>query len=138
MSLTRTQAQVRDTREAPDCLYRYIDREYAEESGVQWRSVQLVHYPVVRRTPRGVWVTLGYRKEKFVLLSGDRRFAYPEADLDLAIKSYRRRKRMQAWHAEQSAMRAKFGASVKTEDFPKPFGPEHRVSYDDLVVLEAA
>lgn len=117
-------------------LYRYVDGEDRDEGGhVFQRNLFLIRYPVISATRKGVWIETGYRKRRFVLLEGDRRFAYP--DLENARRSYRRRKLMQEWHAERTALQAAFGRSLKDEDFPQETGRTHRVRPDDAVELAA-
>lgn len=77
-----------DTREK---YYRYYDKDYTEG-----RYISYTEYFVVRRTPKGVWISLGYENNKFVKDGARRRYAYPtKAE---ALESYRIRKRKQIAH----------------------------------------
>jgi len=59
-------------------------------------SIEMWPYRVVKRTPKGVWIvsdTYLYGKEKFVLLSGRKRYAYPRQEE--ALESLLMRKKRQ-------------------------------------------
>ena len=84
-----------------DVLYRYQETHYAppaDEMGDPGRGegsveVSLHEYPVVRRTPRGCWIDLGYGDERFVLTSARKQFACPTEAA--ARESFMARKRAQ-------------------------------------------
>ena len=69
--------------------------------------VELVcqEYPVLRPTPRGVWLRVPYRKPRWVSTTGRIRFAYPTKEL--ALDSFHIRKLKQIGHAEASIKRAR-------------------------------
>lgn len=52
--------------------YRYEESRY--ESG---HKVWLRGYPVLRATPKGVWLAIGFGERKFVLLDARKRWACP-------------------------------------------------------------
>jgi hypothetical protein len=94
----------------PEMFYRYEDVSYAVLSNAEtesWTSqlrVELREYPVLRRTPKGVWIDVGpqcfgYAHPRFVLLSARKRFAC--ASIEEA------RKRRQASIYEARARRAR-------------------------------
>lgn len=69
---------------------------------VNWNDQHLYceHYPVVRYTPKGVWLRLFNDTEKFVLTDPlGRRFAY--ADKRNALKSFIKRKEWQLIHLQK-------------------------------------
>jgi len=53
-------------------------------------------YKILRRTPKGCWIEVGYKQEKFILDDARRRWAYPTKEL--AKNSYRIRKQRQIRH----------------------------------------
>lgn len=55
-------------------------------------GVGIDHFPVTKKTPKGVWVT-AWGGPKFILDGAGRRFAYPTREQ--AIDSFMRRKRRQ-------------------------------------------
>lgn len=62
-------------------------------------------YRILRRTPKGCWIEANGRKaERFVLDVAHRKFAYPT--LELAMDSYRIRKRRQIQHLSAQLERA--------------------------------
>lgn len=68
----------------PDVLFRYVDVVYAapfDETGhgTGTVKVELREYPIVRRTPKGVWISGAdtCTGERFVLTKARRRFACP-------------------------------------------------------------
>jgi hypothetical protein len=100
----------------PEMFYRYEDVSYAVLSNAEtesWTSqlrVELREYPVLRRTPKGVWIDVGpqcfgYAHPRFVLLSARKRFAC--ASIEEARESFRARKRRQASIYEARARRAR-------------------------------
>lgn len=63
----------------PDHLYR-VDGWLDEHEYAPWPpTVRLwaQEFPIIKRTPRGCWITLGTGKKKFVLGSAKKRYAYP-------------------------------------------------------------
>lgn len=92
-------------------FYRYVDVAYApmadefgERRGSGDLKVELREYPLVRRTPKGVWID-DYGHERFVLLSARRKFAC-ETKED-AMESFIARKRRQLEIYNARAERAK-------------------------------
>lgn len=71
--------------------FRYDGYEYAN----------CEKYEVIKRTPKGAWINLGYAwekdpKKKFILDNARRRWAYPT--VELALNSFRIRKERQIRH----------------------------------------
>lgn len=67
-------------------------------------------YRVIRHTPCGVWLSMGYRqKDKFVLTHARKQWAC-ETEKD-AKESYKRRKMRQIEHLERQLKRAEYGLS---------------------------
>jgi hypothetical protein len=56
-------------------LYRY-ERAYAGE--LEPAKIRLVKFNILRTTPKGVWIDLGY--EKWVSNDSKKRYAYPTKD----------------------------------------------------------
>ena len=73
---------------APETYYRYDDRRTT--GGVY---VSCSTYPVLRRTPKGVWLDLGFGLTRFVRDDARRQFACPTEPQ--ALESFRARKRRQ-------------------------------------------
>jgi hypothetical protein len=59
--------------------YRYEDIVYASlyDDGPGRLVVELREYEVLRHTPKGVWLTLGFGDKRFVLRGARKRFACP-------------------------------------------------------------
>jgi len=68
--------------------FRWEDR--ATTSGVR---IYLLKFPVLRQTPKGVWLDLGFGLKRFVLTEAKRQYACPT--LEAARESFRARKRRQ-------------------------------------------
>ncbi|MBU9200319.1 hypothetical protein KTD31_02995 [Burkholderia multivorans] len=64
--------------------------EYDEPSGSSSVVVTASAYPVVRVTPKGKWISLGFGGKKFVLSEARKRYAHET--VDLAVESFRARK----------------------------------------------
>ncbi len=67
-----------------DAFYRYEVTRYAapldefdNPVGGGTLRLRLDTYQVVRKTPKGVWITDGLSKDKFILLSAKKRWACP-------------------------------------------------------------
>jgi hypothetical protein len=80
-------------------LYRYDTIKYSlginefDESLPGYRLVlHLWEYPIIKRTPKGVWIS-SYSFKKFVLLYGRKRFAWPTKEE--ALFSFQKRKEAQ-------------------------------------------
>ena len=74
---------------------------------------QLDRFPVLRKTPRGVWLS-NYGEEKFCLNDSRRRFAYPT--VELAFDSYQHRKAKQQFYLERDLTKVtKMLARMKRE-----------------------
>jgi hypothetical protein len=93
-------------------MYRVMDAISHEYDGYGATATLCIdHIPIVKRTPKGAWVSSGYRK-KFVLINGEfgRRFAY--LTLKDALRSYAVRKRWQKHHGEWAIKRAEVGLDM--------------------------
>lgn len=73
------------TPQGQEIWYRYEEThyastldEYGSSNGDGSTTVRLVELPVVRHTPKGVWIALNYSmQEKFVLVEANKRYACP-------------------------------------------------------------
>lgn len=86
---------------APELWHRYDDRSYApsldEFDNPVGRSVlRIVHttYPVLKHTPKGVWLDLGFGGKRLVLHTSRKRFAC--STKEEALRSLIERKKRQA------------------------------------------
>jgi hypothetical protein len=68
--------------------YRFDDLR-----GTERVRVSVTKYPVLRHTPKGVWLDIGGGRERFVLKRGRKRFACPTQDA--AMESFKARKERQ-------------------------------------------
>lgn len=90
------------TKDRDDCIgvwYRYEDHTYASSDEFDSISdssleVRLVMFPVVKVTPKGVWLGSVLSNKRFVLRDATRRYACPTRAE--ARESYIARKRKQA------------------------------------------
>lgn len=90
------------TQQASDIFYRYDDVAYApcvDEwdnpiPGSETLRVHLRKYTVLKRTPCGVWIDLGFGDKRFVNTKRRKQFAC--ATRDLAKRSFIARKERQA------------------------------------------
>ena len=64
-------------------------------------------YEILRKTPKGCWISVGYEQEKFILDDARRRWAYPT--VELARNSYRIRKERQIRHCNDMVEAANLG-----------------------------
>jgi hypothetical protein len=64
-------------------------------------------YEILRKTPKGCWIKIGYQTEKFILDGARRRWAYPTKEL--ALDSYRIRKERQIRHCNDMIQAANEG-----------------------------
>ncbi len=69
-----------------ETMHRFIDAVYSNgvdqyDNPYPGHTMKLLHceYPVVRHTPKGIWIDM-HGDERFVLLSGVKRFAHPTAE----------------------------------------------------------
>ena len=81
-------------------LYRYEDVQYAapldefdQPVGRGRVSVSLYAFPIMKRTPKGVWISIYVGKERFVRLNATKHFACPT--LEEAKQSFIARKKAQ-------------------------------------------
>lgn len=84
-------------------VYYRADTYYTHDS----LCVYLEMFPVIRRTPKGVWLaTRGFlgREETFVANSWHKKFAYPTKEL--ALESLKIRARKHAKYAKARAVKA--------------------------------
>lgn len=87
--------------DTPEFLYRYEERQTAElldtwENPIKHTSglsLYLWRFQIVRRTPKGVWIDIGYGDLKFVRLDARKRYACPT--LEEAWESFDARKARQ-------------------------------------------
>lgn len=82
----------------PDVLFRYEDVVYAapfDETGALpgTLKVELHEYQILRRTPKGAWLTFGFDSKKFVRLTADRPWASPTKED--AFRCFKERKKIQ-------------------------------------------
>lgn len=94
-----------------DKMYRYVDtiallEEHYDDAIWSVHEPTCEVYRVVRLTPRGCWVSIGYGcGERFIKNDARRKFAYPtKAE---AIDSYMLRKDWQLFHCKRAYLRAK-------------------------------
>jgi hypothetical protein len=92
--------------------YRYEDIVYASiyDDGPGRLVVELREYEVLRHTPKGVWLTMGFGDKRFVLRGAHKRFACP-TKLE-ARESFIARKRRQIRIHEAQAARARSAISL--------------------------
>jgi hypothetical protein len=95
-------------------LYRYSDCNWYEEYTSADHLI-LDDYIVKRETNKGFWIVVN-GKEKFVLSGEGKRFAY--TNIELALKSYIKRKGMQIRINKNSIKKAKhmLGIALKIKD----------------------
>jgi hypothetical protein len=72
------------TNETNEVFHRYDDQHYAPmldefDDPIGVGTHKLVHrtYPVIKRTPKGVWLSMGFGEKRFVLLTARKRYALP-------------------------------------------------------------
>lgn len=85
---------------------------------VHQASLFVNHHPILRRTPKGVWLSKNFYKveeEFFVLYKARRRKAYPT--LALAIESFKERKKHQQWHMRIRLERIDYCLDKLTNDY---------------------
>lgn len=73
----------------PVWYYRYVDHRMIDRGPF----IVLERYPVIRETPKGVWLALGFGDRRFVLRTARKRWACPTEDE--ALESFKARKRRQ-------------------------------------------
>jgi hypothetical protein len=96
-----------------DVWYRYEDVSYAHlsfdvnggESYYSTLRVELRKFDVVRRTPKGVWLAVGFTDKRWVSTTARKRFACPT--VEEARESFRARKQRQMKIHEARADRAR-------------------------------
>ena len=93
--------------------FRYEDRRYAppvdefdRPIGEGSMDIMLRKYPVIKYTPKGVWLDLSFNDHRFVLIGARKRFACPT--VEEAKVSFIARKRRQA-----SIYRARMNSAEK-------------------------
>ena len=65
---------------------------------VQHVSIVLYKFPILRRTPKGVWIKNLNKKERFVLLGGRKRYAYStiqEAYTSFIIRKHKEKRALE-------------------------------------------
>lgn len=81
-------------------------------------SLFVNHHPILRRTPKGVWLSKNFYKveeEFFVLYKARKRKAYPT--LVQAIESFKERKNHQQWHMRIRLERIDYCIDKITNDY---------------------
>lgn len=104
-------------------LYRYEAKaEYGGWEGERLDGVRIVlrTLPVRRATPCGVWVWDKYKhKERWVSLTGRKRYAYP--DKELAMDSFKIRNRWRIGYLKRDLQHAEMAkAALETEELYMP------------------
>lgn len=104
-----------------DVWYRYEDKSYTgsvNEDGTSYGSTIVVHlykFPVVKLTPKGVWLNPYFENRRFVRREAVRRYACPT--IEEARTSFVARKRKQASIYLNRHQRAMYAiAAVMTGD----------------------
>ncbi|HDR9103684.1 hypothetical protein [Paraburkholderia sp. A3RO-2L] len=64
--------------------------EYDEPRGSSSLVVTATPYPVIRVTPKGKWISVGFGAKRFILTGARKRFAHET--VDLAVESFAARK----------------------------------------------
>lgn len=83
-----------------DHWFRFDDQRYAnapDEHGESYGAhtvVTLERFKMLKRTPKGVWLDIGFGSRRFVLDTATRRFAC--ATVEEALTSFKARKKKQA------------------------------------------
>ena len=98
-------------------LYRY-DSYYSSEYSV---TLYCKEYRIIKETPRGHWVEIGFSSKRFVLKDARKRFAC--STKEEALESFRARKRRQIGILRHQLRLAE--AALKAE-------PEIRFYYDEI------
>lgn len=128
--------------ESEEIFHRYDDRHYAAlldecDMPIGAGTHELVHttYRVIKRTPKGAWIDLGWGDKRFVLLSARKRYALP-TEVE-ALESFIMRKRRQediyqnrihsAQHAQELAFNQMRKLGIKVPESLEHDGP----IYDD-------
>jgi hypothetical protein len=95
-------------------MYRYEDVCYSSGSDVDSEffpgfklELSLREFNVLRKTPKGKWIDLGWGDERFVLDKGRKRFAW-ETERD-ALNSFIIRKQRQIGYLKAQIERAEIG-----------------------------
>jgi hypothetical protein len=88
-----------DNPDGTEFYYRFDDCNSESKD-----SIYLCRYSVVKKTKSGVWLDDLSKKGKFILNGARKRFAYPTKEL--ALNSYKIRKRWQMRHATNTLERA--------------------------------
>jgi CO dehydrogenase/acetyl-CoA synthase epsilon subunit len=74
-------------------LYRYTkyctDEELEDFNGKSNVDIRLESFDIVRKTPKGYWIKISHKKEKWCSASGKKRFAY--SDKKEALENFIRR-----------------------------------------------
>lgn len=100
--MIKTKPRERERKEeVRELMYRYEDVQYAamldefeNQVGVSRPELRLFTYPIKSRTPKGVWLDMGFGDRKFILLTARKRYACPTREEALA--SFVARKERQA------------------------------------------
>ena len=86
-------------------------------------TIELDRYEVLRETPQGYWLRIGYSQEKFVRKNARASFAY--IDKDKAWESYRIRVAKRIKYLERDLRIAKAAAALLTIECPDIFPTQH-------------
>jgi hypothetical protein len=104
-----------------EMAFRYEDCRYAsmdEDAGSGPLVVELRRWPVVRHTPKGFWIQIGFANDCRFVLKGARK-QYACLSLEDAVKSFRARKERQASIYKHRLDDAKL-ALMLCNDLPRP------------------
>lgn len=99
--------------------YRFEDKaSYGDEiaCGAPPCKTILRKLPVLKTTPKGVWIADKYGQDRFILEGGRVRYAYPTREL--ALKSFKRRKEVQVDILKRQLERAECALRLADEPFP--------------------
>jgi hypothetical protein len=103
-------------------LYRYDDDHLGAH------QIILSEFNVRRHTPKGVWISSGWFGEKWVSLSGRKRYAYPTKEA--AMDSFKIRKNKQLGHLERQLQRVKVTIDMLEKD------ETYRPNYDERMYID--
>jgi hypothetical protein len=90
-------------KEAPELWWRAKDKRYAdydpwaefEQPTSSHCKIELSSYPVLRHTPKGVWIDIGFGCPQFILGTAAKQYAVPTKEL--ALQDLIARKKRHVW-----------------------------------------
>lgn len=109
-------------------LYRYDDYSTGDDyvTGIE---ICLRTYPVIRRTPKGVWISReAYGKQRFVLNGTRKAYAYPTKEEALA--SFIARKTRQRLLLEFQLKRVAAALKLAKESTPETLQENYNVQFE--------